>query len=72
MTEYFHLSRGELPELADLIQSLGLESHFQGEVIREGRDPILTSSLERIRLHCAVVGFRCGRSDLEAPHRQRQ
>ncbi|NER94042.1 MAG: hypothetical protein F6J86_09415 [Symploca sp. SIO1B1] len=43
MTEQFRLTQGQLPKLAALINSLGLEPHIQGEVTRLGCDPVLAS-----------------------------
>ena len=43
LTEQFRLSRGELPDLAELINLLGIGLYFQGEVTRVGCDPVLAS-----------------------------
>jgi len=43
MPKQFRLTQGEFPVLAALINSLGLEPHFPGEVTRLGCDPVLAS-----------------------------
>jgi crotonobetainyl-CoA:carnitine CoA-transferase CaiB-like acyl-CoA transferase len=43
LKQQFRLSKGELPDLAELIDSLGLRPYFSGEVTRFGCDPVLAS-----------------------------